>query len=157
MDGHEDQWEVGSPARRYCSCLDKVWRGSGDAEGGGNGQVRFSEREPLGIANYLNSCQEYWHFKRGCLGNCRLPSGREEMYFRQGKAISSSLPSCLPECKHLAAHNAEASKRFWWLGVHHPPGTLLGGLSWKSSSPENHCLKLSRGGHGILSQGQSLS
>lgn len=53
-------WACGSmggrgPARRYCSCLDKVWRGSGDAEGGGNGQVRCSEGESLGIANYLNA------------------------------------------------------------------------------------------------------
>lgn len=50
-------------------------------------------------------------------GNCRLPPGQEEMYFRQERVTSSCLLSPLPECKNLAAHLAESSERSWGLLV----------------------------------------
>lgn len=158
---HENQWEVLEPDRRYCNCLEKIWRGSSNAEKRGDRHVRFSggifgNCWQLECKHCCYSCQEYLHFERGCLENCRPPSGQEEIYFRQGKITSSCLPSPLWKCKHLTVHLAELPRALGGLGPITLLGTLIEGLSQMSRLQDSHCPKLTRGGQAILSQGESL-
>lgn len=45
----------------------------------------------------------------------------------------------------------------WGLRAFRLSGTLLGGLSWKSSSQDSHYLKLTGGGQAIFIKGEPLS
>lgn len=130
-DGHEHQWAVRGPARRYCDCADKIRGGSGDAgEAGMAGSL--SEGVSLGVADRLNADRNICILREAAWGMAGCREARGDVA-QAGEGYFLQCAITLPECKNPAVHPAGPSKTSRWLAVCHLQGLPLEELSWKSS------------------------